>query len=263
METRWLFQRMTPSWDGVPHLDMLHLARRLWGRREDAAASTLEAGCRLVALERDLLGVTRVGDVAGWEIPGRYFDYIRHGDAAPLEPVVHHNRLDLVSLGCLTARAARLLDDGADGAADGCEQVALGREYLRRGDDSQAEHCFRRALDRIDLLAEARADAVHGLARLLRRRRDHGPAVALWHELAGSGAARDPLRHEAKQALAVHYEHRARDLGLANRWAREAVAVSTSSRQREQLARRLSRLNRKIAATRHLPVKVRLPLDAN
>jgi uncharacterized protein YprB with RNaseH-like and TPR domain len=262
METRWLFQRMSPSWDGVPHVDLLHLARRLWGRREDGAASGLDTGCRLVALEHALLGVVRVGDVSGWEIPTRYFDYIRDGDAARLAPILHHNRLDLVSLGCLTARAARLLGEGAEGAADGCELVGLGREYVRRGDEVRAEDCFRRALERHDVLAETRAEALYGLARLLRHRRDHVPAAELWHELARSRAAHGLLRHEAKEALAVHYEHRARDLGLANRWAREAVEISTSPRQREQLARRLSRLDRKMSRVRRLEANTRLPLDA-
>ena len=85
METRWLFQRLTPPFDDLPHFDLLHMARRLWARREDGAASFEQAGCRLVSLEHELLGVTRVGDVPGWEIPSRYFDFIRHGDAAVLD----------------------------------------------------------------------------------------------------------------------------------------------------------------------------------
>jgi uncharacterized protein YprB with RNaseH-like and TPR domain len=262
METRWLFQRMTPSWEELPHVDLLHLARRLWGRREDGGAmSVVDGGCRLVALEHDLLGVTRAGDVSGWDIPGRYFEFVRHGDARLLAPVLHHNRLDLLSLGCLTARAARLLTEGADGAADGCELVGLGREYLRRGEDARAEPCFRRALQRSDVLAETRAHALYGLARILRRRRDHASAAEIWRELAGTSAARDPLRHEAKEALAVHYEHRLRDLSVANRWAREAVTVSASSRQRERHARRLSRLERKLAVAAALArMHARLPL---
>lgn len=262
METRWLFQRMTPSWDALPHLDLLHLARRLWGRREDGAAAGLDSGCRLVALEQSLLGVERVGDVPGWEIPARYFEYVRHGHAQGLEPVLHHNRLDLVSLGCLTARAARLIDEGHEHASDGSEVVALGREYYRRGDYARAEHCFRQGLTRQDVLAETRVDALYGLARLLRRRRDHAGAADVWRDLASNRSVRSIVRHEANEALAVHYEHRARDLGVANRWARAAASMSTSPRQRVELARRLSRLDRKMAGRRPdglLP----LPLDAN
>jgi uncharacterized protein YprB with RNaseH-like and TPR domain len=246
METRWLFQRLTPPFDDLPHFDLLHMARRLWARREDGAASFEQAGCRLVSLEHELLGVTRVGDVPGWEIPSRYFDFIRHGNAAVLTPVLYHNQIDLLSLGCLAARAARLLREGPDAATDGAELVALGREYVRRGDDVRSETCFRRALTRDDVMSELRGDALHGLARLLRRRRRHKEATPFWHELAKNASARGALQHEAREALAVHYEHRARDLELASHWAHQAAAAAVGPRRHDDTSRRLARLGRKI-----------------
>ena len=246
METRWLFQRLTPPFDELPHFDLLHMARRLWARREDGAASLESAGCRLVSLEHTLLGVARVGDVPGWEIPSRYFDFIRHGNASVLTPVLYHNQIDLLSLGCLAARAVRLLREGPDAAADGAEVVALGREYGRRGDEERSESCFRRALTRNDVVSELRGDALHGLARLLRRRRRHKEAAPLWHELAKIASARSALQHEAREALAVHYEHRARDLDLASHWARQAAAAAVGARRHEDTSRRLARLGRKL-----------------
>src|SRR5829696_8851431 len=73
METRWTFHRMEMPLDGVPHFDMLHPARRLWKGRPDARTSGAdEGGCRLSTLERVLFDVQRVGDVGGFEIPGRF-----------------------------------------------------------------------------------------------------------------------------------------------------------------------------------------------
>jgi uncharacterized protein YprB with RNaseH-like and TPR domain len=259
METRWLFQRLTPPLDDLLHLDLLHLARRLWGRREDESASVEQSGCRLVSLEQALLGVHRVGDVPGWEIPSRYFDFIRRGDASVLEPVLYHNQIDLLSLGCLAARAARLLREGADAAADGAEMVALGREYGRRGDADDAEICFREALGRGDVVSELRGDALYGLARLLRRRRRHKEAAPFWHELAKTVPPHSPLQHEAREALAVHYEHRARDLDLASHWARQAAAAATSRRRTEDTAHRLARLGRKLGHRATMD-RYRLPL---
>ena len=113
METRWLFHRMEMPLDGVRHFDMLHPARRLWRERADGASAggdgDGDAGCRLATLERVLFGVRRAGDVPGMEIPSRYFRFLRSGNAAPLEPVLEHNRLDLVSLAAVTAHAARLV----------------------------------------------------------------------------------------------------------------------------------------------------------
>ena len=47
------------------------------------------------ALERSQCGFVRESDVPGFEIPSRYFDFVRHGDARPLSAVLEHNRLDL------------------------------------------------------------------------------------------------------------------------------------------------------------------------
>ena len=144
METRWLFHRMELPLDGVPHFDTLHAARRLWKDRPDVELEP-EGGCRLSTLERTLFAVRRVGDVPGFEIPSRFFRFLRSGDPRPLEPVLEHNRLDLVSLAAVTARAARLVSDGADGCPDDGQALALGRIYTRAGAADRAEACYRRA----------------------------------------------------------------------------------------------------------------------
>ncbi len=142
METRWLFHRMEMPLDGVPHFDALHTARRLWKPR---TGDSPEGGCRLQTLERTLFDVRRVGDVPGFEIPSRFFQFMRTGDPRPLEPVLEHNRLDLVSLAAVTARAVRLVEDGADGCPDEAQALAVGRIYERAGLFDRAEACYRRA----------------------------------------------------------------------------------------------------------------------
>ena len=82
METRWLFHRLQLPLATVPHFDMLHPARRLW-RARAGGADPEAGGCRLATLERTLLKMTRVGDVGGFEIPGRFFQFLRSGDPLP------------------------------------------------------------------------------------------------------------------------------------------------------------------------------------
>lgn len=242
METRWLFQRLDAPWDGVAHLDMLPPARRLW-RRRDAA----DQSCRLTALEQALFGVRRRGDVPGWEIPGRYFHYIRTGDVAPLEPVLLHNQLDLLSLALVTARASRLVADAPDGA-DAYEALALGRLLGSRGDGDRADACFRCAAG--DRLApgEIRAEAMTHLARRLRRRRLHGDAAEVWRQVLGIRDAGPRWHDEAREALAVHHEHRERRLDLAHRLVRETLAGAGDARRRRAAGHRLARIERKLAA---------------
>ena len=138
VETRYLFHRSESPCGRLPHLDMLHPARRFWG-----AADT---GCSLSTLEETILGARRTADVPGFEIPARYFQFVRSGDARPLVGVLEHNRLDLLSLAGITARLLTLADHGADATSDAYEALALGRTYERAGLQSRAEHGYERAI---------------------------------------------------------------------------------------------------------------------
>jgi uncharacterized protein len=248
METRWAFHRVPPPWTDLTHLDMVHVSRRLWRARGDLD----EAGCRLVALEHDLFGVIRHGDVGGFEIPGRYFEYIRHGDASLLEPVLHHNRLDLLSLACLTARALQLVREGAPAAHNPQECLALGRELSRLRDDVRADDCFRLAAESPFASTTVRADALYAIARRLRRARRYHEAAEVWRRLMSVTSSRADLHTEAREALAVHYEHRDRNLSAAHEWATDGYRTAGAGRRREAFAHRLTRLKRKMAAYEQL-----------
>jgi uncharacterized protein YprB with RNaseH-like and TPR domain len=255
METRWLFHRMPFGLDTVPHLDMLPPARRLWRAAAEHAATT----CRLVALEQLLCGVVRIGDVPGFEIPQRYFEYVRHGDGRLLEPVLYHNRMDLLSLAALVARAQRLVRDGADAVCDPAECLALGRFLERRGDRVEAERCYRRALVDIAASAAQQQEALHALALLLRRSRRYREAAETWQQVLAQGIGRTVAVREAVEALAIHHEHRERDLQRARGLALRALSSERDPRRREAVRYRLARLDRKLAQSRppiHQPLLI-------
>jgi uncharacterized protein len=258
METRWLFHRMAMPLDGVPHFDTLHTARRLWKTNSDAVT---EGGCRLSTLERTLFDVQRVGDVPGFEIPGRFFQFMRSGDPRPLEPVLEHNRLDLVSLAAVTARAVRLVEAGADGCPDGPQALAVGRIYERAGLVERAAACYRRAAE--CGAVEVRGEGLYRLGLRCRRDRRFSEAAVIWREIvalseaqsARRNAARNPtmeaLRDFAVEALAIHHEHRDRDLKTARELAlgalKERKGEGRDDRRAEGYAHRLARLERKLA----------------
>jgi uncharacterized protein len=89
-----LVTRFRMSRQGPPihagHLDLLPLVRAVFRHRLTDA--------RLRTVEQDILGVLRHGDVEGWEIPGRYLDFLRGGPPSPLAEVARHNAEDVVSL---------------------------------------------------------------------------------------------------------------------------------------------------------------------
>jgi len=257
METRWMFHRMRMPLEAVRHFDMLHPARRLWRARDGAAdalarAGADDGGCRLGTLERVLCGVRRVGDVPGLEIPGRYFQFLRTGDARPLEPVLEHNRLDLVSLAAVTSRALRLAGGGEPACRDGIEALAVGRVLERGGALERAEACYRRASESQCL--ETRAESFYRLGLRSRRSGRFEEAAGWWCQLVAltdsvrrRDHALDSLREFAIEALAIHQEHRTRDLHAARELALFALEENSSSRRADGMRHRLARLDRKLA----------------
>ena len=280
LEGRYLFHRI--SWRGreMPHVDVLHPARRFWRPRvaqsfqgcdhgadqpsprlgrSAAASAKVESpalqgdACSLQALERQVVGVRRHGDVPGFEIPGRYFQFVRSGDAAPLEAVLEHNRLDLLTLAALTARLLHMTRTGPDAIGDAREALALGHVYARGGLEERARAGFRRALDRCRSPRGAhdpiRIDALRALALACRRARRHDEAASSWRELAEMRGCPAPIVCEATEALAIHHEHRVRDLALARRFALGSLAALTGG-PRPSLAQavrhRLARIERKM-----------------
>ncbi len=252
LETRYQFNRLTPPFDDLAHVDMLHIARRFWRGAPAAPGAWPDTdSCRLSALERVLFGVRRVGDVPGFEIPGRYFDYMRSGDAGPLEPVFEHNRLDLLSLAVITARALRALADAPGGSTSARESLAAGRLLERAGRLDTAERCYRDAAERAtnergpDPMA-VRVDALRALAVRLRRAGRYEEAADCWRRIVAEPGAAPAIRREALEALAIHYEHRAADLDQARRFARLSLSVRVGTRRMEAGRYRLARIDRKL-----------------
>lgn len=82
------------------HDDLLPHARRLFRRPL--------GGARLADVEAGVLGVRRISDCAGSEVPARYFGYLAGGSPDILAEVLDHNFQDVVSLVLLEAELCRL-----------------------------------------------------------------------------------------------------------------------------------------------------------
>jgi uncharacterized protein len=253
LETRFHFNRLSPPFDGFAHVDMLHVARRFWRTAPVVPGAWPDTdSCRLSALERVLFGVRRVGDVQGFEIPNRYFDFVRHGNAERLEPVFEHNRLDLLSLALMTARALQVLANAPASCVSARESLAAGRILEGVGRLVEAERCYLDAIDRSRSERGAdpgnlRAEAMRHLALRYRRAARFTDAAALWQSIVVERPASPALRREALDALAIHFEHRARDLREAHQFARLSLAERVGTRGMEASRHRLARLDRKMA----------------
>lgn len=104
------------GWEGLcpkqrPLVDLVHSARRVWkGRVPD---------CRLQTLERHFLGVRRVDDLPGKEVPKVYWAWLSRKRAAQgakrMEEVLLHNLVDLAVMPALAHRIADKLADPQSG----------------------------------------------------------------------------------------------------------------------------------------------------
>lgn len=153
-----------------PHLDLLHVARRVHRARLGS--------CRLVTLESEVLGFVRGPDIEGGEIPARYAHFLRTGDESALSSVVEHNAWDVASMAALVGLygepfdmlhpgdlvgVARTLErarafEVAERAAQTALERGAGPEGLRvrgsiaraRGDKAQALRDFEAFSEEID-----------------------------------------------------------------------------------------------------------------
>lgn len=261
IETRFLFNRMETPFAGVPHLDMLHPARRLWRAEEEPSVASTAAGCRLTSLEQTVCGHVREGDVPGFEVPARYFHYVRTGDPRPLEGVLEHNRLDLLSLAFLTSRAAQLVEEGPVAVRTAREALGLGRLYERAGIHGKARACFARGVGLDGGCAlpgddATMADLLRAYALVCRRERHYADAAVAWGRLISLPGCPPHLVREGTEALAIHHEHRLRDPRAAHAFARRSLPLQSSSTRKQALQHRLARLDRKLEAATQRPAQL-------
>jgi hypothetical protein len=215
LTTRYTLHNIPVPFVDYTHVDLLHLARRLW--RDRLPSRTLKY------IEENVLAAPRSSEeVPGYEIPWLYFDYLRTGDAAPLKGVFYHNAMDIVALAALFGHTAALLHDPFDERIQhGLDVIALAKlhEDLRHWD--MAARLYERGLE-MDLGAEDFWKAVRRLSVLQKRRGDLEEAVRWWEQAAAQGHV------FACVELAKHCEHRRRDYSQAQKWVDLALELVSS-----------------------------------
>jgi hypothetical protein len=218
LRTRFVMTRTFPPAE-PPHLDLLHVARRVHGKR-------VERGCRLVALERDVLGFERVDDVASGDVSACYLHFLRCGDGRALLGVVEHNAWDVVAMAALMGLYGEPLHEGL--TADDVAGVA--RTLHRAG-----------ALDQALAAADAaveRGVSPHSLrtrADIAKARGDRARALVDFEALAAT--VDDP---SVRLELAKLYEHWVKEPGRALAWVERGTGETP-----ERAGARARRLVRK------------------
>jgi hypothetical protein len=229
------------------HDDLLPIARRLWRKPIGTA--------RLADVEAAVLGVRRSSDCPSYEVPERYFGYLRTGSPEPLTAVLDHNLQDIVSLARLDATLL-LLRAGAWRNAPILDHRGFALELLRDDQPGVAWEVLEHALATTQ---RSEANSLRRLAgRLLVRKGDLERAEQLWRE--GTRAAsvdaawawievarlRERHRGDLRGALAAT-SAAGRVLDLAFALGRGGGVIEIG-RARLAVDRRMRRLRRWVAA---------------
>ena len=233
LAARFILNRCRDSLSAMPHIDLLHPSRRILAHRLENA--------RLSTIETHVLGVERDGDVPGFEIPGRYFDWLRHRDGRAVQDVFTHNRLDVVSLASLLKYLADLVEDSQMKHSHHGDLLKVAGVVLERGDWNKA----RSMLEALTLSPhpDVAASAREALSLVYKKARQWAKAAAIWQELVAS----NPHDFFAVVELAKFYEHHAREHGKALQLVTRLLdgATGLSCDERASAEHRLRRLLQK------------------
>jgi uncharacterized protein len=201
-----------------PHLDLLHVGRRLHRRRLGR--------CSLKRMESEVLGFERGADIDGSEVGPIYSHFLRSADATGLAAVIDHNYWDVVSMVALVAlygqRTPALVAE---------DMAGLARTLQRAGATRHAEHVADIACER-----GGGVEAYRVRAELAKSRGDCTSAVRDFERLCRE--ADDP---SGRLELAKLYEHKLRQPARALGWLEGGTTENFSAH-----ARRLQRLERKL-----------------
>jgi uncharacterized protein YprB with RNaseH-like and TPR domain len=211
LETRMTLGRM--ELPGMVHLDLLPPARRLWKK--------VLANCKLMTLEQEVLGFSRLEDTPGKLAPELYFAYQTDGDARPMAGMFRHNLHDIWTLVTLAWHIGQMVEQPLTAAVHPEELFGLARWYEEWAQREVHEACLVRIAEMDEGLGYAH-EAAWKLSLLYKRVGRLEQAVELWQKLLeGGGMWQTVPRIE----LAKYFEHRVHDYRTALRLTEETMEV--------------------------------------
>ena len=245
LNSRFITNGELPPLTSYTHIDLLHIARRIWRDRLESRT--------LGSIETNILDLQRTEeDIPGWMVPTIYFDYLKSGDARPVTQVLYHNAMDIISLSTLLNRVSIMLDDPQGGMVeDGIDLISIAKIFEDLGEFNAAAVCFERGLNN-ELPEKVRKQAFYRWSIMEKRRENIETSIELWH------VAADHNEIYAHEELAKVFEHRTKEYAEAIHWTELALEIVSSPEfpvwDREiwkpKLEHRLKRLQRKISSSK-------------
>jgi len=200
LKSRLLINRIEPVILDKQHLDLLHIARRIW--------SNSFPSCDLQTLERELSLTERVDDIPGAYIPQAYFDFLNTGNIHNIIRLIEHNYHDLFSLLKLLEIVSNVNTDHTRIFEDKRALIQLAKLAF----EEKNEGYFDRIYESFSSAGkEMPLQLLFWKSLFFKRRTEWEGAQELWNRLADS--------HEysvfALEELAKYFEHTKKDINRA------------------------------------------------
>lgn len=242
LEARLLYHQIWLDIRSMEHLDLLHLARRLWKRKLP--------GCALETIEFYILGHIRDQelDISGGDVPQTYFNFLSTGDAESIRRVFVHNHHDILHSAALFALICDSCkyppENGMDIRVD---YHALARLYQSQGKDDTARQVL------VDLLArgEVNADIAHDLGLIYKKAGEAEDALSAF-EIAAA------LEHVPALIEAAKILEKQKEFERALQYSDRALALEQgrfmlNHRLLADIQKRLQRLDKRLAKSKAQP----------
>ena len=241
LKTRFELNQLPNPFTNYSHIDVLHLARRIWKLRLSTRS--------LKELETQILNLERTEEeIPGWLVPQLYVDYLHSQDASPLKGVFYHNGMDVVSLAALYKYLAEFIGDPLSFEfSESLDLVALANLFEEFNHIDDAVSLYDASLD-AGLPDEFIASTLSRFGHLFRQRKDWNRAIQVWEKAVEHGHLSSAID------LAKAFEHQIFDFKAAKLWTEKCIEMIDFSTLRKfekrelnkELEKRLKRLNQRI-----------------
>jgi len=235
LNSRFIMNRMSPPFDNLSHIDLLHPTRTLWKLSME--------NCKLKTVETDLLGLYREDDIPGEMIPDVYFDYLRNRRAEKIERIFYHNRFDVITMLANLILIVRT-QLSSEPAENPLTDFAKAKLFTRKKDIDRSINHYQHVLDS-DISGSRRQKTYIELAALFKKVQKFDEAIRYWNLALNS---QFPFMLEPYVELAKYYEHRQNKYAKAIKICQSALKELPVHRDKEklQIEKRINRLYGKL-----------------
>jgi uncharacterized protein YprB with RNaseH-like and TPR domain len=241
IRNRMILNRINNPFEGYNHLDLLHIARRLW---KDILPS-----CSLETIEEQIFYFNRWRDIGGSLIPQAYFTFLQNGDISDIRRIIDHNQIDIISLSRLLFYLHQTENNNMISSFSDHEKVAMFNIAVTI---SELSHIQPLISSLTEENKKVPTQSLKNYSLLLKRQNKWPQALEIWQNFIDLGEeitfsceelAKYYEHREINIIKAIEYTNRARDF-LSS--IEEIEGNEESRNMKSQFNHRLNRLNAKL-----------------